>query len=424
MFIHNRRLFLKGLGTTLALPYLESASLYASTKTVESSSKMISIALGFGVTQESWFPELSDTGKGYKLPTALAPLEKHKKDFSLIQNVQNQFSTQAHWGSTFYITGANPYAIPGKSFHNTISMDQVAAQALGDKYRYSSLRFNPRSGANGHGPGLSLSWDQNGKPLPGLNGPLAAYNKLFGNSGLPIEERRKLIKRKSSSLDAILLEVKDLQRELNVNDKNKLSEYLDSIRNIELQLMKEEIWLDKPKPKAPFAKPSNGHIGGVQEVKLMYDLMVAALQTNSTPVMTYRLPAESFLQSLGITLTPHDLSHYAGKSDRQADSHKRDLKHAEILSHLFDRLKAVEDINGESLFENTAISFGTELRSGHTKNNVATLLAGNTKKMKHGSHICMPKDTPLCNVWLTMLRSIGVEVESFGDSTKTVSSLL
>ena len=421
----NRRHFLKGAGTTLALPYLASMnSGFGKEKQTETLQKMVFLTFGWGCTKETFYPSSKDTGAKYKLPEGLSPLAKHKKDFTFIQNTHHQFSTEGHWGSTFYLTGANRYAIPGKSFSNTISVDQVAAEHWGEHNRFSSMQFDTKNAnGSGHGPGLSLSWNKYGKPLPGLNNPFYVYNKLFGNEKMSVEEKRALIRKKGSSLDAVLMDAKRVQKKINSEDKDKLDEYFQSVREIELQLAKEEAWMGRPKPKAPLKAPKQG-LEGYDEIKIMYDLMVAALQTNSTRVITYRQPVETLLKSFGASITSHNMSHYSPKGDRFPVSKERDLKQCELLSYFFDKLKSTKDINGESLFETTTIAYGSNIRHAHTLNNCPTIIAGNTKKLKLGEHLWMPKGTPLCNVWLTLLKASGIEQENFGDSNGLVEQIL
>ncbi len=421
----NRRHFLKASGTTLALPYLASLNFKAFAKESPSQSlnKMLFLSFGWGVTKETFYASIKERGK-YTLPEGLAPLAKHKNDFSIIRNLTNQFNHEAHWGSTFFLTGANRYAIPGKSFNNTISVDQVAANIWGEKNRYSSLQFECKNSNNsGHGPGLSLSWNSTGKPLPGINDPFIMYNKLFGNEKMSVAQKRAVIAQKGSSLDAVLSDVKRVSAKLNKDDKDKLGEYLQSVRDIETRLAKEAAWIGKTKPKPPFKVPSKKGLSGEETIKLNYDLMVAALQTNSTRVATYRQPVDMLLKDMQASITPHNMSHYA-KGDRFDVSKKRDLKQSELLSYLFDKLKKTKGVNGKSLFESTTIAYGSNIRSSHFLNDVPAIIAGNTKALKLGAQVVTPKDTPLCNLWLTLLKANGINQESFGDSTGIIDDIL
>ena len=214
---------------------------------------------------------------------------------------------------------------------------------------------------------------------------------------------------------------KDLQRGLIKTDIEKLDEYFDSIRSIEVRLGKDESWMDHPKPEAPFTTPK-GHSKGKDEIKLTYDLMVAAMQTDSTRVLTYRQPIASLLESLGTSMQPHDMSHYS-PGERMKISQKRDQAQSELLAGLFDRLKNVKEADGSSLFDHTCLAFGSNLRSIHHLDNCITLLGGGGASIKLGENIVLPKDTPLCNVWLTLLNGVGVDVELHGDSSGVVKQL-
>lgn len=169
----TRRHFLRAAGTVVALPALESIGFRrfasAATTTGPRPKRAVFLGFGWGVTEETWLPDAKVTGAGYTLPPGLAPLARHKADFTVVQGLSNKFASEAHWGSTFWLTGANRFAEPGQSFHNSISVDQVAAAKFGKGTRFESIQLSSPDGvANGHGPGLSLAWDARGKPLAGF----------------------------------------------------------------------------------------------------------------------------------------------------------------------------------------------------------------------------------------------------------------
>ncbi|MEK6246650.1 MAG: DUF1552 domain-containing protein, partial [Planctomycetales bacterium] len=370
-------------------------------------------------TKETWFPDIEQTGTDYDLSQGLAPLERHKKDFTVVQGCSNQFSNQAHWGSTFWLTGANRFAVPGQSMSNSISADQVAAQQLGQDTRYASVQLgSPDAKSSGHGPGLSLAWDQYGKPVAGLNTPVEVFHKLFSTDDLPLEQRQAAIAEQRSVLDAVLTEARRVQRGLTKTDKDKLGEYFQGIRDIEKRLNKDEEWLEVSKAKPPIDEPEPG-LKGREEIKVMYDLIVAALQTDSTRVMSYRQPVQNLLTSLDLGVAPHNMSHYS-PGERMEASKKRDEVQSELLAGLIDRLKATKEVDGSSLFDHVALAYGSNISSIHFLDNCPTILTGGGANLKLGQHLVLPKDTPLCNVWLTMLNGIGVDVKQHGDSTGTV----
>lgn len=422
----SRRHFLRSTaGSLIALPFLPSLGFraFAAEKSVAPPKRMVFLGFGFGVTNETWFPDVKQTGPDYTLPPGLAPLERHKNDFTVVQGCTNKFTNEAHWGSTFWLTAANRYAEPGQSFHNSISADQVAAGFLGAETRYASIQLNsPDVQNSGHGPGLSLAWDQRGKPLAGLDNPVVAYHRLFSDETLPLEQRQAALKQKRSVLDTVLEDARRVQRGLSKSDTDKLDEYFQSIRDIETRLGKDEQWLSVPKAKAPMSEPKAG-LAGREEIRVMYDLIVAALQTDATRVLTYRQPVNTLLASLGTKVASHDMSHYT-PGDRRNASEKRDTAQSELLAGLFDKLKGIKEADGSSLFDNTCLAYGSNIRTIHYLDNCPTVLAGGAAHIKLGHHIVMPKDTPLANVWLTLLQGIGAPVERHGDSTGIAKELL
>jgi hypothetical protein len=423
--MNNRRHFLRSASALVALPALESLGFraFAAPQVAAPSKRLIFLGFGWGVTNETWFPDAKKTGTDWELSEGLKPLARHQKEITVVQGCSNKFANEAHWGSTFWLTGANRYAEPGQSFHNSISADQVAAALLGRDTRYASIQLNSPDVANsGHGPGLSLAWNQRGKPVAGLENPVAAFHRLFSNETMPLSERQAMLAQKRSVLDAVMEDARRLQKGLTRTDTEKLDEYFQSVREIEVRLGKDEQWLNVPKSKAPVSEPKPG-LAGREEIQVMYDLIVAALQTDSTRVLTYRQPVGTLLQGLGTKVAPHDMSHYS-PGERMAASQKRDTTQSELLAGLIDKLKATKEADGSTLFDHAAIAYGSNIRTIHYLDNCPTLLAGGGAKLKLGQHLVLPKDTPLCNVWLTLLNGIGVEAERHGDSTGVVKELI
>lgn len=411
----------------MALPALESIGFRrfvsaASPAPSTPPKRAVFMGIGFGVTKETWFPDIHQPGTDYNLPEGLVPLVRHQSDLTVVQGCSNQYSNEAHWGSTFWLSGANRFALPGQSMANSISADQVVAQQLGQDTRFTSIQLNSADGnASGHGPGLSLAWDQRGKPVAGQNDPVQVFHRLFSADDLPLEQRQAAIAENRSVLDAVLTEAKRVQRGLSKTDTDKLDEYFQGIRDIETRLGKDETWLDVPKAEAPISEPEPG-LKGREEIMVMYDLIVAALQTDSTRALTYRMPGQALLQSMGISLSAHNVSHYS-QGERKQASQTRDKTHSELLAGLIDKLKATKESDGSSLFDHTALAFGSNISSIHYLDNCPTLLTGGGANLKLGQHLVLPNDTPLCNVWLTMLHGMGISVERHGDSSGVVKEL-
>lgn len=430
--IPSRRGFLRSSTALIALPMLESFGFRRFANAAASATappkRMVFMGMGYGVTADRWYPDPSTTGYEYELPSLLKPLEKHKADITILQNLMHQYSADGHSGSTFWLTGANRYAIPGQSFHNTISADQVAAEAWGQDTRFTSIQLAAKSpsssGGDGHGPGNSLAWNRFGKPIAGLNTPVAAFHRLFSNDSTPLALRQQRLQEQRSVLDTVLADANSASRKLSQSDNRKLDEYLESIREIEVRLGKEEKWLsvDKKLPQNPVKEPSES-LEGYEEIRMMYDLMVAAMQVDATRVFTYRMPAQALIESLGASMSVHSMSHYS-EGERRTVSQSRDTAHAKLLAEFIDKLKASKEPDGTSLFDHCSIAFGSNLSSVHSLTNCPTLIAGGGAGIQHGRHLVMSdRKTPLCNLWLSLLKGSGINTDSFGDSTGVIDTL-
>jgi len=425
----TRRHFLQSSTALIALPALESLGFRRSASAaapVAPPKRLIFLGFGWGITTETWFPDIKQPGADYTLPEGLKPLARHKADFSIVQGLWNKHSNEGHAGSTYWLTGANRYAEPGQNSHNSISADQVAAAQLGLHTRFASIQLNGSENAesSGHGPGLSMAWNVSGKPVAGEKGPLAAYHRLFSKDTTPIEQQKAMLAQKRSVLDTVLENAKAMQRGLGKTDTAKLDEYFQGIRDIETRLAKDEQWIGVPQPKAPLAEPP-ASLAGREEIKIMYDIILAAIQTDSTRVLTYRQPVSTLLTSIGIKVAPHDMSHYHSTLGEKLEASKqRDLAQSELLAGLIDKLKATKEADGSRLFDHVALAYGSNLRTEHSLDNCPTLLTGGGAGIKLGHNIVTPKDTPLCNAWLTLLHGIGVNVERHGDSSGVLKEIV
>jgi hypothetical protein len=427
--MQTRRHFLRSSTALIALPALESLGFrrFAAAAAAKTPPKrLIFIGFGWGITTESWFPDTKTPGPDYEIPAGLAPLARHKSDFSIVQGLCNKYSNEGHWGSTMWLTGANRFAEPGQNFHNSISADQVAAATLGLETRFASLQLNgsENAEASGHGPGLSMAWDLSGKPVGGHKGPVEAFHRLFSKDTTPIEQQKALLAQKRSVLDTVLENARAMQRRLGKADNAKLEEYFQGIRDIETRLSKDEQWIGVPQPNAPISEPQPS-LAGREEIRVMYDIILAAIQTDSTRVLTYRQPVSTLLTSLGIKVAPHDMSHYHSTLGEKLDaSQRRDLAQSELLSGFLDKLKATQESDGSRLFDHVALAYGSNIRTEHNLDNCPTLLTGGGAGLKLGHNIVTPKDTPLCNAWLTMLHGIGVPATRHGDSTGLLKEII
>lgn len=424
----TRRSFLRLGSSVLALPFLES---FASTKAAAATppKRMIFLGGGFGFTKDTFYPKKAGRFAEMGMTEGLSPLARHQNDITMVTNLTNLGASDPHGGSTSYLTGANVAGTPGKRFHNSVSCDQIAAQHLGKDTRFSSLILSAKEadgGANsGHGKGLSLAWDDSGNPIPGINKPLDLFKTLFAHPGDSRAELDARLKKKQSILDMVRIDGGSMKRTLSKGDQEKLDEYFTGVRQVEKGLERQAKWADIPKPNAPFDMPDEG-ITGEEAIHLMYDMIIVALQTNMTNVVSYRQPVCSLLTGMGIKLKAHSLSHYGFSQPRILASRERDKKCSSLLAHFIDRLKEAKDSDGSPLFNNCIVSYGSNLRSGHELKNVPAIVTGGAaEKIKHGRNIVLPEqDTPLANYWLTLMQQAGIKVDSFSHSTGIVPELL
>ena len=273
----------------------------------------------------------------------------------MVSGMTNMGATDPHGGSVSYLTGANTRGVPGKQFHNTISCDQVIAKHIGKETRFGSLTLSAiekDGGQNsGHGKGLSLSWNDAGNPIPGFTTPLDLYKTLFAQKGDSNEELMARLRKKKSVLDIVRTDVFAMKNKLSRRDTQKLGEYFQGVREIEKGLYRQATWSKIEKPKAPFVMPTE-IMRGEDEIKLMYDMVIAALQTDSTRVVTYRQPVCRLLEGMELKIKAHSLSHYGFSQERRLESEQRDQKCMELFAHFIDRLK-------EALVMWTAVAYST-----------------------------------------------------------------
>jgi hypothetical protein len=416
---HNisRRNFLRGAGATMMLPLMESFGAAGAAPP----KRILFLNFGYGPS-EAWYPK--EAGANFALPEAMRPLADLRDSFSVVGNLTNLKSagTGSHWGATTFLTGADTRRTSGREFHNDISCDQIAAAHLGKDVRFPSLALSQtHSGlAPGYGPGSSLSWDALANSIEGIIDPVDLYSELFGDGGMTIAERKVQIAHKRSVLDAIHSDAKGISRVVGKRDKEKMDEYFTLIRNIEKRIARNEIWMGRPKPKATLDQPSEV-AGGTPEIELMFDLALAALRTDSTRVITYRMPTQGLLnefakENKNESVPVHPMTHF-GSKDSVAYKQLiwRDEKICSLFATLLKKMQAIEEADGSSLLDNTVVAMGSGLHTGHERRNLPVMLAGGG--LRHGAHyVYKANEGRLADLWLGILKHSGCPVDSFADS--------
>ena len=418
----NRRAFLRGAGVCLALPFLDAmvpvgpaASKAFALARAEAAKRLVCIGNPFGMIPERFFP--TESGADYALSPLLQPLEAHRRDFTVFSNLDHGV-TGGHRTAHTFLSGIrikDAAMMP----ESNISIDQKAAEHEGVATRFPSLNVS----INGH---CEMCWTRTGVRVPPINNPRKVFQALFVDANAKEKERRAVaLDQHGSILDAVMGEARTFERKLGRQDREKLDEYLTSVRSVEKKLGMSKVWLDKPKPKVAMDMPQNGTF--VETLPLMYDLIALALQTDSTRVATLEIGQGIKTTDLGLNTNYHKYSHH-GKLPELIDGltiiEKYQMKH---LGLFFDKLKAVEDPAGGTLFDHTMIISGSGMGNGssHTNKNLPVLLAGGG--FAHGQHMVFPeakaKRVPLSNLYVTLLQNFGLEIDQFGQSTGTLRGL-
>src|SRR6266853_6784645 len=365
---------------------------------------------------------------------------------------------QAHVCADTWLTGAKIDAQSARKYENTVSVDQLMAEVTQQHTRFPSLELSISAGTGRPLNSTTLAFSRDGVPLPAEENPRIVFNRLFGEEAGGIAAQRARLGKRHSVLDAVLDDAKSLRRELGSDDRTKLDEYLHSVRDVEQRTERLDSWLDVPKPSVdkklaePFQRDVPKAKAG-EYWRTMFDLIVLALRTDMTRVVTYMNGSEGnglAIPEIGITQARHGLSHHNGDPvvlDRLA---KSDAFIMEQFAHFLDQLRAVQD-GDEPLLDRTMVLFGSGMSYGHShcNANLPILLAGGRGLgLKHGQHIDFnrphldadytlsydewralcgkPKDEKarLSNVMLTMLQKMEVKAEKFVDSLGPVSEIV
>ncbi|MEN8784788.1 MAG: DUF1552 domain-containing protein [Akkermansiaceae bacterium] len=411
----NRRKFLTSSTASIALPALES---FGAAMVAAPPVRLLYLGFLWGVSRNEWFP--SQDGTNFQLPKSLEPLEAHRKDLTIIRNISPVHHSHHPHDTVGKLLTCMDHRQPKGAPQDLISVDQVAAAHLGKDTRYSSLAITSRNG--GGGSGLSLSWDQFGKPLPGYADPVEIYNELFGQGKMSLAEREWRLNQDQSVLDSLHRQAKALEKQVSSTDRDKLDEYFTSIRQLEGKLKKSEEWLNRPKPKAPLTPPG-AHLTGSARIKATYDLIAAALQTDLTRVISYRQPLNGLLKELGLP-NAHPVNHQSDDALKEACIEK-DRAQSQLFAGLIDKLKSIREIDGSSLFDNIMLTYASGVRSAHNNKNLPVIVTGGAggQLKPTGCIDVADRDARLSNLWLTSLQVAGVPSKKFAHSNGTIDAI-
>lgn len=436
----DRRSFLRGSGVALALPFLDCMHGTASAaKTSEAPKRLCSIYFPYGASVPGddheerdwgWFPVRE--GDGFRYTKVMEPLSALRNSVSVIGGLSHPTGREigGHDTGDIFLTGAG---FKGANFKNTVSFDQIAAEKIGHKTRFSSLVLSSDGGIGMPTRSRTLSFTASGQPIPGLDNPRQIFDRLFGDEKGTIEQTRRRLATESSMLDLVLEQSKSLRNKLGAQDKVKYDEYLASVRDIEQRVQRSEKWLEIPKAKVDSEELalSASTDAPLEYIKVMYDLMYLAFRTDSTRLATYMLSAmngnvsNQFPKALGLS-SQHDLAHKAGKPGGFPRQGKWNLCLIEQLAYFLGRLEETREGEG-TMLDNTMVLMGTSNSRTHNNRNYPLVFAGGGNMgVKHGQFLTYNKgnaDQPMSNLLFTMLNRMGISDTGFADSTGDLSEL-
>lgn len=408
----NRRAFLKGTGATMALPFL-SAMTPAFSKEPITPKRFVAMNAGLGFHVPNFIP--AEAGANYVAPIYLEKLKAHRKDFTVFSGLSHpsQNGDSGHASELTWLTSVPRPGLAG--FRNTLSLDQLMAKHIGAATRFPSLTIGVR--------GNSLSWTANGVQIPVQMHPAKVFRQMFVNgTEKEVAEELKNLERGRSILDTVLGDAKALNVTLGERDREKLDEYFTSVRELEIRLEQNKKWAGYPKPKVNYKEPQEvaDRNDILAKQRLMYDLILLALQTDSTRVIAFSIGGMNAVPSNipGVHTDWHMLSHH-GKSETKIEELTRiESAEFEVFSEFLTKLKNVKEAGGH-LLDHTAVLFGSNLgnASSHSWHNLPILLAGGG--YKHGHHAAHDPEnnTPFANLFVPLAQRMGVEIDQFGSST-------
>ena len=411
----DRRAFLRGTGTVLSLPFLEAMvpafATRAQAAVGQPPPRFLAMCATLGFHTPFLFPE--ETGADYTLTPYLEPLKDLRGDFSVLSGLQHmeQNGANGHTSEMTWLTSAKHPGLAG--FKNSISIDQLIAEKIGTQTRFPSLILGTGN--------ESLSWSSSGVPLPAENSPSRAFQQLFVD-GTPAEIQAQVrgLKRGRSILDTVMGQAKKLHGELGKRDQEKLDEYFSAVRDLEGRLVQNEEWVQRPKPKIDAKPPTDiqSRTDAIGKMKLLQDLVVLALQTDSTRTVTMRLSGMNAVPEIeGVKNDWHNLSHHGQDPAKIEELEIIEKAEFTAFADFLSNLKKTQE-NGRSLLDSTAVMFGSNLgnASAHSTANIPLVLAGGG--FKHGRHIAIEKEKHVfSNLFVALAQRMGVEAERFGFST-------
>ena len=415
----SRRRFLRVAGVTMALPLLDGLlpRMRAGEQAAAPPRRMVSICTPLGVHPPFFFPE--QAGKDYELTPYLEPLQDLRNDFTVISGLSHPDVGSSH-DSIFSFLTAAPHPEVRAGFRNSISLDQFAAEHIGQQTRVPSLSLSAE--------GFGLSWTRSGALVPPDLYPATVFARLF-LEGRPdeVQAQARRLRDGQSILDTVRDQAQRMQPKLGTRDREKVDEYFTSVRELEQRMVISEEWSKKPKPQVDAPPPQNNMNSAdlIGKTRLLLDLTHLALHTDSTRLVSMLLLGTSLVPPIaGVSLGHHDLSHHGQDPTKIEQLKKVELEKMKVVQEFLQKLKQTEE-QGETLLDRTMVFFSSNLGNAgtHSTKNLPILFAGGG--FRHGQHLAFdPQNSPpLSNLDVSMLQRLGIETDQFGSSTGTLTGL-
>jgi len=441
----SRRTLLRGVGAAVSLPLLDSMVPAQTPLAKTAANPEIRLGLCFiphGAVMANWTPE--GDGADFKISRTLAPVEPFKDQVVVVTNLAHKMAAPGGPGDNggdhtrspaVFLNGVHPKRTDGADIQAGVTIDQIAAEKIGQATPLPSLELATEdfSGLVGScDVGFScaymntISWRTPTTPLPMEINPRVVFNRLFGD-GANAQERLDRIDQQRSILDAVMGQVKHLEGNLGPNDRNRVAEYLDTVREIERRIQfaeKQNANSTLAVPVSPTGIPDDHQ----EHTKLMFDLMAIAYQANITRISTFMMAREVSYRTfpmLGISEGFHPASHHQNNPARLENLTKINTYHVSLMAYFLGKLKATPDGDG-NLLDHSLILFGSGMSNSNVHNHspLPVFVAGGAAgKLRGGRHLKYPEGTPMANLLLTILNKAGIPQDRVGDSTGLLTEL-
>lgn len=420
----TRRTFLRGAGVAMALPLLEQTGLKAGEGAAAQTHRMLLISNNLGVLPKPFFPATS--GASYELSPYLQELKESRNDFTVFSGLSHPAVEGGHSTENCFLTAAKHPTSSG--FRNTISLDQFAASQLKRETRFPTLNL----GVNIDKANRSLSWTRDGVLLPAEDSAAGLFKKMFvQGTKAEVSERMQQLRRRGSILDVVSQSTKQFSRGLGQSDQKRLDQYFTSVRELEQRLHASGQWEQKPKPEIDQQPPKDVVDRALffEKFEQMLTMAQLALQTDSTRIVTlmvdaFATPVFNLDETEKSRTGYHNLSHHGMDPENLAQLEKADRQQIGLLKKTLNELAGIQSATGR-LLDETMVLYGSNMGDAntHDNRNLPILLAGGG--FRHGQHLAFDQhdNTPLSKLFVSMLQRMGVETDSFGSGTGTLTGL-